>query len=109
MIYILERVLVDEWTWNTITTTHVFEVPDDINVEVEYRDHILKVANSMSAVINPHWYNLMDHENHHPHLNEEEYESLSQSWTEELRANSKFSFLKSIGRELGFEKLSEEM
>ena len=109
MIYILERVLVDEWTWNTTTVKHVFEVPNGIDVVKEYRDHILEVAKTMSVVVNPHWFNLMNHEDHHPHLSESEYLELSEAWEKTLKVESKFSFLKSLGQELEFKDLSESL
>ena len=109
MIYILERILTDEWTWNSTGVTYVFEVPNGIDVERAYSDHILKEADHLSAVINTHWYNLMNREDHHPHLSEEEYQELSDKWSETLKVHSKFAFLKSIGQELEFKNLSESV
>lgn len=81
---------------------HFFEIPDAVNPKKEYYNLLAEEAKKLGAVFNPHWYNLMNHKNHHPHLTEEEYADLEVAWEKVLEVNSIFNFLSKVGERVEY-------
>ena len=80
----------------------LFEIPDGIDPREEYVKLLEKEAEKLGAVFNPHWYNLMNHKNHHPHLTEQEYKDLEDAWGKVLEVNSVLNFLMRIGKRVEY-------
>ena len=79
---------------------YLFEIPDGVNPKEEYLNLLKEEVKKLGAVFNPHWYNLMNHTMHHPHLTKEKYEALENAWEKVLEDNSVLNFLRKIGKEV---------
>lgn len=95
MIYIVK--------WNdritkTTYTNSVWEVKGDVDVEQSYSNFLAAKAEELGIVINEHWHNIMNRENHHPHLTEEEYETKVKQWKKVLRRHNIESYLGNVLR-----------
>lgn len=102
MIYIL-RIPTDYDSYSK----RLFEVPDGYDVEKEYKKKMLSLAESLGLVINPHWYNLMNRENHHPQMSAVEYTKACKLWNRMLKESSMCNFLSVVGVEIGFKEVYE--
>lgn len=65
---------------------NVYEIDND-DIEEEYKQHIQSLADNIGVIINPHWLNLMNWTNHHPHLTKTEYNRLHKQWNKILKNN----------------------
>jgi len=66
-------------------------ISKDSKVKKKYKWYILKIADKHNVVINPHWYNVMDHKLHNSHLSEEEFKKIDKKWDKVLKQHS-FAF-----------------
>lgn len=58
---------------------------DSNSVEEDYKAFMLQEAEKhFEIVINPHWLNIMNHKNHHPHLSSADYKSREKAWKKYL-------------------------
>lgn len=85
MIYIVEK-------YSDMTEHHeidsVWEVDAD-DVEERYKKWMIDFATDVrKIVINPHWLNMMNHKDHHPHLSAEEYKQKEKSWEKFLNSRT---------------------
>lgn len=62
---------------------------DISGLEHMYGAFLLNEAKEMNFIINPHWYNGMDHENNNTHLTLPEYKKKLKQWNKFLK---KYSF-----------------
>lgn len=88
--------------WGEFGSPVLFEIPDGVNPKEEYYDLLEEEAKKLGAVFNPHWYNLMSHKIHHPHLTKEEYDDLENVWEKVLEENSVLNFLSRIGERVDY-------
>lgn len=75
MIYITHK-------YSDISESHVinnvWEVSDD--VEKLYKEFMLSKATEIDLIINPYWYNEMNHKDNNTHLSSEEYKEKVKQW-----------------------------
>ena len=81
MIYITYR---DCNISETYYVNNVWEVDCD-DIEKMYLEFLLFQSKNMDITINPVWGNIMNHENHHPHLSTKEYKQKEKEWKKFLR------------------------
>lgn len=62
-----------------LSINNVWNVKSD-DVEQKYIDFMQEKAKELNIVINPHWLNVMAHENHNPHLSMVEYKNKEKQW-----------------------------
>jgi hypothetical protein len=68
----------------TFYVNNVWEVTC-VDVEKTYLEFLLAQAEDMGITINPHWGNIMNHENHNSHLTSKEYREKEKEWKSMLR------------------------
>jgi hypothetical protein len=81
---------------------NVWEV-DCEDVEKTYLEFLLAQAEEKGITINPAWGNIMNHENHHPHLSAKEYREKEKGWKKFLR---KWNIEQFIGNKLKGRKVT---
>jgi hypothetical protein len=64
------------------------------DIPTRYKKFIRAAADELGVVINDHWLNIMNHENHHTHLSKEEYKAKEKMWRKFLKSRSPYWFLK---------------
>jgi hypothetical protein len=64
---------------DTVHIQNLWEVEQD-NVEELYKEFMISKASNLGVVINPHWFNIMNHSDHHSHLKIDEYKILEKKW-----------------------------
>jgi len=103
MIYITKRY---DSLCETSYINNVWEVKCD-NVEELYKDFLAEKAKELDIVINEHWNNIMNRENHHPHLTEEEYKLKVKAWSKVLRQWNIDKFIGDIlrGKKLKYKEI----
>jgi hypothetical protein len=81
MIYITYR------NCNISRTSYINNVWEVVCEDVEkiYSSFLLARAGEKKIKINPHWGNIMNHEDHHPHLSAKEYKQKEKEWKKFLR------------------------
>ena len=52
-----------------------------------YKTFLLSEAIDLGITINPHWYNMMNHDNHHPLLSKDEYKKKAKAWERFMKFN----------------------
>lgn len=80
MVYIKQKTDCDGFNY----VKSVWDVDCD-DVESAYKDFMIKSSEEMNIVINPHWLNVMNHDIHNSHLDEEEFKTLVKKWEGFLR------------------------
>jgi len=102
MVYIVEKR--DEFDEGY--TDSVWEVGSE-DVENKYSRFMQKKASPMGITINPHWLNIMNHEDHHSDLSEKEYKLKSKAWDKIRREWPIERFLEEVlgGKRLEFKRL----
>jgi hypothetical protein len=55
------------------------------DLEIAYRTFLREKSDELSIVINPHWGNIMNHEDHHKHLSKIEYKSKVKEWNKFIK------------------------
>jgi len=77
MIFITNRYC--QFTEGT-NINNVWEVNSN-NPEQDYKNFMISAAKENFQIeINPHWLNMMNHKDHHPHLSSREYLKLLSLW-----------------------------
>ena len=64
--------------------TAVYSITEYRPYDAYYR-FLREKAESMGIKINSHYYNIMNHKDHHPHLSEEEYRRAEKRWLRYLK------------------------
>lgn len=91
---------------STSTIKNVWDVKAD-DPERLYKEFMInKSEKEFGIYINPHWLNIMNHENHHPELTELEYIEKSKLWKKHLRQWNIDKFISEIlkGNKLNFKE-----
>jgi hypothetical protein len=76
MIYITKR---NSNFSDSLEIKNVWFVKDN-NVEEKYIDFMLQKAKEINVVINPHWLNIMNWQDHNNHLSIGEYGNKEKQW-----------------------------
>lgn len=63
------------------------------DLEHQYKNYVKEKANEFKITINLHWLNIMNHENHHPHLTKTEYKKLEKTWNKFLKKNDFLTYV----------------
>lgn len=102
MIYVLFE-LGESYECSNIQS--VWEV--DVNVQDAKREFFLNAAKQRNIVINPHWFNIMNHSDHNSHLTKIEYSKVAKEWKKFLSFWNTRKFLVDIlkAKEVEFEIL----
>lgn len=66
---------------------------DHEDLEDQYREFVLKESLNRGIIINKHWLNIMNHEDHHKKMSEKEYDWAKRGWTIFLGKNNFDKFL----------------
>lgn len=69
--------------WETIK--NIWEIKVDIDPVEEHKKFIHEKAKELGIVINPHWLNLMNREDHNKHLSIQEHQDVEKQWNKILR------------------------
>jgi len=77
------------------------------NVEELYAEFIIEKSVEMNIVINKHWFNIMNYDDHNKHLTKTQYNNLSKKWKKFLILWNKDKFIseKLNGIKLEFKNL----
>ncbi len=77
------------------------------DVEKLFLTFICAEAEKREIVCNPHWKNIMNHKDHHPHLTEEEYKQKEKEWKKYLRMWNVDKYIAEIlkGTKLNYEEI----
>lgn len=90
MIYIIQKQ--DQFDPETYIS-EVYE-SDMEDAEQLYRDFMIELASEIGCVINEHWLNIMNHENHHPEMSKEQHREKAKQWNLTLKSIPFTVFLK---------------
>ena len=63
---------------------NIWELSSD-DVEESYKLFMAQKAEESGIVHNPHWLNIMNRENYHPDLTQEEYKQKEKAWNKVLK------------------------
>ena len=81
MIYItFRRSIIDD----SQTINNVWDV-NYVNVEELYKEFMIDKSESMNIIINPHWLNIMNYDDHNSHISIDAYKTKSKTWSKILR------------------------
>lgn len=104
MLYIITEY--DE-LFDSTTNKTIFDVDDDIDVQVCYSNFLAEKAKIEGIIINQHWHNIMNHEDYHKNLTEKEYKSKKNIWNNFIKHWTIERYIKEVlkGRKLKFIEL----
>jgi hypothetical protein len=87
--------------------SQVFDIEGVDDAKKEYLDFLLGEAETRGIVINPHWRNIMNYEDHHPSFSAEKYKKEAKSWKKFLKEHNIVWFIKEKlgGKEVKFKKV----
>lgn len=68
-----------------------------VDLEERYKAHMIEAAEEMGVSVNRHWLNMMNREDWHPELSEEEYKKLKRKWLKFLKKNHFGSYIEQSG------------
>ena len=80
--------------------THVNNVWESqySDLEIAYKTFLKEMAHELNIVINPHWRNIMNYEDHNKHLTKEEYKLKSKEWKRILKLCTFDAFIEAHGK-----------
>ncbi len=70
-------------------------IETDLDIKNIYNEFVYAKAKEMDIVINRHWLNIMNHEDHNTHLTKSEYKKKRKEWEKFLKQNTFLNFAKS--------------
>ena len=102
MIYITKK-YVDRYGEVDTYINNLFFIGDNsIDPKEQYNEFLLEKSKELDLVINPHWYNPMNYEDHNPHISKTSYKKKCKEWERFLL---KYDIDKFIENNLGGKKL----
>ena len=107
MIYITNT-HTGEWEDHYKSINFLWEIEGNPDVDSLYREFIMNKAKELDITINPKWLNIMNFENHHPHLSKNKYKQLDKQWSKILKKFTIDAFIKDElkGKTLDFVELN---
>lgn len=93
MIYITWREL---YAYGDSVIHNIWEIEDE-DLEQQYKQFFIDRATDFNIVINPHWGNIMNRENHNTHLTEAAYKKKEKDWNKFLKLHTFDWFIEDMG------------
>jgi hypothetical protein len=67
---------------------NLWQLESETDVKDLYSKFLISESLNQGIIINPHWYNLINHKDHHPNLTVSEYKKQDKYWRRYLKDHS---------------------
>lgn len=91
----------------SLSVKNVWDISCRDNPKMAYSKFLVKKSKEFNIIINPKWFNIMNHKDNNTHLTNCDYSIKEKQWNEFLKNNSLDFFIENVlkGKKIEFKNL----